>query len=340
MRTSLINKKTTIKLGVFFLLVVVLVAIFVFERSKKFIVGQDLFPQNIHEVVSMRSKWKEKIVSIGSLKFYEKLKDNYTTSNIQHGVAHVFGELLYEVDGLAGISVCDESFFYGCFHAFMAKAVAENGLDTLGEINLYCLEKFGMENGCQHGLGHAVMQYRGLDSLTQALEDCSKFEIGSESCMEGVFMEFNLPIVEGGGGVDVSVREVVNGDYYYPCFSVREDSREECFFELPRWWMRVENEDLVRVGQLCEAISLKDKSFCFRAVGQQIDLHKIEVIREGCDLMPSSYAKAQCLIGASWGVFSWPSRKMESLSVCDGLSDKEKEECPSIIEVELGHKKR
>ncbi len=340
MSTSLTNKKTTFKLVIFFLLAVVLVAIFVFEWRKKLIVEQAPFPQSIQEVVAVRSKWKEQIIREGSLKFYGKLKDNYMTSSIQHGVAHVFGELLYEVDGLAGVSVCDTSLFYGCFHAFMAKAVAENGLETLSEINLYCLEKFGMENGCQHGLGHAVMQYRGLDSLTQALEDCSKFEVGSGSCMEGVFMEFNLPIVEGAGGVEVTVREVINGDYYYPCFSVREDSRDECFFELPRWWMRVENEDLVKVGQLCERLTLKGKNNCFQAVGQQIDLHKIEVIREGCDLMPSSSARAQCLIGASWGVFSWPNRKMESITVCDGLSNKEKAECPSTIEIELGYKKR
>lgn len=334
------RKRIELKLGVLIFLVVLLTVTIFFDWNKRNVFEDVVFPESIKEVVSVRDSWREQIHREGSSNFYERLKDNYTKSTIQHSVAHVFGELLYEVDGLSGISVCDESFFYGCFHAFMARAVAENGLETLKEINEYCLKKFGVENGCQHGLGHAVVQYRGLNSLSQALEDCSKFEVGSGSCMEGAFMEFNLPTVEGAGGVDVSVREVVNGDYYYPCFSVREDSRDECFFELPRWWMRVEDEDLVKVGQLCERLSLKDKSFCFRAVGQQIDLHEIKVIREGCELMPSRYAKGQCLIGASWGVFSWPNRGVESLTVCDGLSEAEKEECPSITEVKLGHKKR
>ena len=334
-------RKTAFKVFCLVILFVLLFFLFAFQIELLRSQHSKVFPQTIQELVKQRDVWRGEMRQNGSLDFYNKLKDVYNYSGIQHAVAHLFGELLYELEGVDGVVVCDESFFYGCFHSFMSKAVAENGIEILGQINEYCLDKFGgRETGCQHGLGHAILQFRGLSNLSDALKDCDSFRIGSGSCKTGVFMEFNLPIIEGAGGVDVKVRELIDEDYYYPCYSVDEADVDECVLELPRWWMMLKNEDIKEIGLLCDGLPDEYKSYCFEAIGQQLDLHDVSVVRSGCDLMPNRSARVDCLVGGSWGVFSWPGRKDESLLVCEGLSDQERKKCPSIIEVELGYKNR
>lgn len=329
------------KLVHFSVLFFVCCLLFFYNYSRVARVGKlNIFPQTTDELIRVRADWKKQMINIGAADFYGLLKENYKESDVQHSAAHVFGELLYELEGLRSVYVCDDSFFYGCYHSFMSRAVAENGLSVLVEINNYCLDKFdGLETGCQHGLGHAILQYRGSDNLHLALDDCSSFVIGAGSCLTGVFMEYNLPVIEGTGGVDVDVRPV-NNDYYYPCFAIKDVYREECVFELPRWWMMLFNSDSNKAGGLCSSLSDKYRPICYEALGEQLILTDIPKIREGCLSLSDYQSVSHCLIGASWGVFSWPSRRVESLMVCDGLGDKEKQKCPTITEVELGRKNR
>ena len=61
--------------------------------------------------------WSSRIDEVGPELAYEELKKRYKDLEYpsQHTRIHVFGEVLYEKTGIAGTSVCDSAFGFGCY---------------------------------------------------------------------------------------------------------------------------------------------------------------------------------------------------------------------------------
>src|SRR3989344_1340484 len=57
-------------------------------------------------------KWKLEIQKKGTVPAYQKLVKEYNNEQleVQHFALHRFGELLYEISGIDGFKVCDESY--------------------------------------------------------------------------------------------------------------------------------------------------------------------------------------------------------------------------------------
>src|SRR6185436_7584448 len=111
--------------------------------------------------------WKEQIASEGGLSAYRdfsKIVANDPPSS-QHRQAHEFGGLLYKVEGIAALSVCDLQFSMGCFHEFLGQAISDQGISVIDTLAHECskLDQF-TQGGCFHGIGHGIQAWLGYES--------------------------------------------------------------------------------------------------------------------------------------------------------------------------------
>ena len=152
--------------------------------------------------------WQDRINSVGGALAYEEFKEfNYGTidsTNTRHAVAHEFGALLYQMEGLDALSVCDDAFFFGCHHAFLGEAISDHGVEAIHIMDEACNESF-TDSACQHGIGHGLVSYYGYDrdDLDKALEQCGTLtdKGPAAGCGGGVFMEYNFRTMANPGWI-------------------------------------------------------------------------------------------------------------------------------------------
>lgn len=226
---------------------------------------------------SSEKEWQARIATIGGRAAYKELERSvrFFDEGKKHTQAHFFGGALYEVDGLAGLSVCDTQFSYGCFHEFLGRAIADLGISSVRELNALCFQALG-SNGlsCQHGIGHGVQAFFGYTEpdLLEALDACADVAhidpIGG--CYSGVFMEYNFQTSLGEQAV---TRTSDNKDS--PCDVVVDRYRDACVFSQPQWWYQsivAPKEDpytFSSLGGYCESLARTSSEIeqCYRGIG-------------------------------------------------------------------------
>lgn len=286
---------------------------------------------NVSEIRSYLSKT---IDQLGPTQTYTHFKENVRLqdSGSQHVLAHIFGALLYEKAGIDGIGTCDAEFAFGCYHSFFGGAIADKGRAVVTSLDQACIKKFGpLGTGCQHGIGHGLMEYYGT-KLEQALADCLVTQkIILLGCSSGVFMEYNFPTLIGSDTATTSLRKLDQTNPYHPCTNVPDKFHKSCYFELPQWWYQVYERDDRVMGRLCQDIGdPSNRENCFRGLGNTIgprtnfDLGKGSQI---CKLMPSGEGSTLCLAGLSWSWFAEPSKRSISTQPCQELTGQNKEIC-------------
>lgn len=284
--------------------------------------------------------WSERLDSVGSEKAHSELKEKLASEDYprQHTIAHLFGTLLYEKTGTKGVSVCDQMFGFGCFHGFFARALSLEGEKAVAKMNEACFAKFGMASqGCQHGIGHGVIEYRGRNNLAQALEDCKMTTQTRKifGCTSGVFMEYNIPIIlsdEQAEDINITQRPYDKNNSYYPCNEVKEEFRESCYFEISQYWRQVFERDYKPVGELCQGVkSPYYKEVCFLGLGHVLapgtGYNTIEAIDE-CEVMPNREAEILCRAGSAWSFFGNLETRPDFKKLCEeGLTSTETALC-------------
>ncbi len=291
--------------------------------------------ESLDEIIQKRSLWEEEIRKSGASRFWQETTFEYEANYNRHTVAHIYGELLYKIYGLDGLQYCDEKFSYGCYHSFFANALAEAGTEIISDLDAVCVNKFGsVDSGCQHGIGHGILQYLGEARLNEALLLCEPMISRGESCLAGVFMEYNFPTeVAGLAGME-TVRAFDENKPYYPCEDVAKKFKGSCYYELPRFWDRVLASDFSKIGQLCEAVPEKDgaKEKCFKGTGDVVSLitnHNVEDTIARCAEMPTKSAEETCRVAAAWGFYaSIDEHKRNASKVCEGLREELMAQCP------------
>jgi hypothetical protein len=280
--------------------------------------------------------WTEIIEVSGSEKahflFLEFNKEQ--RSIVQHANAHDFGEALYSVSGTSGVSVCDDSFDYGCSHQFLLSAVGNEGLTVIHELDEACIDKFGYgEQSCQHGIGHGLVQYFGHVRINDALEACSTLQWQGQffGCQDGVFMEYSDPtIIEGltETGIDTSFSEE---DPYAPCNIVETRFRYACYLHQPQWWDRVSQLTHIEIESLCANLDPKYIDTCMEGIGlsaiheNRLDTKKA---RDVCEELVESRNQILCMAGAVWAVGDNDKKFNKEFSdFCDSLSGEERTFC-------------
>lgn len=125
-------------------------------------------------------------------------------SNIDtHLLGHVIGDMLYEQEGLAGMSLCTHDFRNACSHSIVIGALLEHGVSVFDDINDICRQAPGDSglsyNMCFHGFGHGVLAYTDYD-LEAAVALCERTGTAEHhyyefnECFGGVIMEIHAGI--------------------------------------------------------------------------------------------------------------------------------------------------
>lgn len=264
----------------------------------------------------------------------------------QHAQAHLFGEALFNNLGVDGISVCDNSFSYGCYHSFLGTAIHVKGLSVVPVLNDKCIEKLKSQAlGCQHGIGHGIMADLGYQfkDLTQALENCDKLPVNDPigGCTGGVFMEYNFQtmLVE-----KAKTRSFDAKNPHYPCSEVSQDYQPACYFWQGQWWANVLpgslEEKYQRLGLLCQEVSGKPlQGQCFlgagNTVGQFVNWDAKRAISLCQKILPYE-GQIMCRAGAAGSFMAEPKAQAQSLMLCSDLKDESKNRCLKTAKVSIG----
>ena len=236
-------------------------------------------------------KFEKDIRSVGGERAYNRLADAVAnlSADDQHEYGHLFGDALYKVEGLKGITVCDTRFSYGCFHQILSDAMITYGPSAVTMLDQKC--KAVLQDAylsCQHGLGHGIMVSIGLNKegydeahLKEALADCTKLPDDHPlgGCDGGVYMEYNLRTVANVELDQNNIRPMDKGDSYSPCDHLELNQQSTCYFWMPQWWalagalryaanQNLSDDQLYQsTGSLCQQVPKESSRTCYEGIG-------------------------------------------------------------------------
>lgn len=277
--------------------------------------------------------WERQIGEEGGGAAYQRYLTWALEADIQaqHALAHTMGGVLYRTLGTDGLSVCDDSFAFGCYHEFLGLAIHYEGLEVVDDLNDACMSDRMSSVACQHGIGHGILTYVGYDeaALRDALQKCTTFPGGNAimGCYGGVFMEYNLRTMLSLDGVGMRER---GEDVYYPCTILDETDRPACYHWLPQWWTATSEQTIedtyAEIGGWCRAVEeARERRQCFEGVGNMAVYWSDYVPDTAvtlCTLATDGEAAADrhCRSAAAKALFSIPATRPSAFDVCTGLS--------------------
>lgn len=282
--------------------------------------------------------FRELIQRIGAPEAYTLFRQEYEQApdfSGKHFAAHEFGQALYEEEGMEGIGVCDGSFGFGCYHSFFGAAIAEHGLVAARELDAACIRLFGLGGqGCQHGIGHGLIEYLGHQRIGDALAVCADLAWTNElfGCSSGVFMEYNFPtlIDEKGARSEIRVKQA-GEDYFFPCDDVTSGFRKQCILSQAEWWQRGARLEHFVMATLCSSLARdEEETICFKGIGNSAApalYFDQDDVRGVCEQMPSRRAFLECLAGAAWAFWDEGTYRDKALQMCRGLDGPQEKFC-------------
>lgn len=290
-----------------------------------------------------RAYWTKRIKDVGAEAAFRELKNKYINDSHgrRHTMTHLFGEILFNTQGVSGVTMCDNSNEFGCFHGFFTTAVRQKGESIIHELDQACLDKYGItDHGCQHGIGHGILEYYGSNRLVEALDLCSgltwKGDIGG--CGGGVFMEYNMPTLIGKDEVETGLRPMKDGQPYEPCDSLPKKYFNNCLYNQVQWWGQIYDHDFVKLGQLCSGRKdIEEQRVCYRGIGQiaaPTSNYSTEKTIQNCNLLPSDEAVILCRQQASWSTYASLPDAERAPFVCEGMGAEFRKGCVSSADVE------
>jgi hypothetical protein len=217
--------------------------------------------------------WEKRIRRDGALSAYNAFADSVSEVDASeaHRGAHLFGEALYAIQGVGGISTCDEQFMYGCLHQVVAEAILEDGPRVVYELGKKCAGDLQ----CLHGIGHGVVMWYGYeqDMLTEAFEACSKASPDNNfnGCVSGVFMEYNYPAFPQ--TKNTHLRPIPPHNYHEPCDTVPTEHAPLCYYWQVRLWKdsALEEKDntviISTISQRCALLHDDRRRGCMGGIG-------------------------------------------------------------------------
>lgn len=283
--------------------------------------------------------WQVRIKNEGGAAAYADFKREYASREFeeQHDTAHVIGGKLYEVEGIDALAVCDQSFAFGCYHGFFGRAVADKGAPIVPVLAQACKEKFGDNStGCEHGIGHGIMEHLGPDGLLQGLELCTQTKQKDKlfGCTSGLFMEYNTPI-DFVGGAHVTVRPLDPSNMQAPCNTiVPQEFRASCYFEIPLWWKDVLGDEYENIGNTCARAGTQgEREACWKGWGTVVAENvEYDAARAGslCALIDDAKGAGFCKLGVAMRFFGTQSEKRVGHLMCEQMSGALREECLAL----------
>ncbi|MEX0877515.1 MAG: hypothetical protein WDZ40_01470 [Candidatus Spechtbacterales bacterium] len=325
---------TVIKNRKIFIIILLVLAVFaeaVYLNSRDDAYDENITPEDVLNV----TVWESAIDKIGPNEAYTFFKQEVgeLDFSIQHLAAHQFGEALFKKQGVDGITVCDSSFAFGCYHQFFLSAISQHGIPIIEELDSVCIEKYTLWGlGCQHGIGHGLMEYFGEEGLAQALEACASLQWQEPflGCQDGVFMENNFPTFIGEDRASGGVREYNPGNPEFPCNTIKEKFQQACFFAQPNWLIQAGEYSLTEVADICINLTGKiNQRACLKGLGNYVGERSGGDIAEAvasCNIAISNNEENNvfCRAGVYWSYWKMDqhnSYRSMAQDACAGLSE-------------------
>jgi hypothetical protein len=284
-----------------------------------------------------------KIENKGFINAYKEIKKDANGSyEVGHLSLHIFGEELYEEEGVSGIAICDDSFGYGCYHGFLLRGFSDSGLDFIDEAESICVNDKNIKSvtACEHGMGHGILDYLGHDKLLQALKTCSRLSWKEKlyGCQDGIFMEYNFPSLIQGGEIRTGPREINVNEPYAPCNEISDDFSQACFFSLPQLWYTTISEDFSALGLLCDKVKDADeRRACYYGIGNIVPFSNnmdVDVSIDICNGMKSPEGNLGCRIFAARSYYSMPDLRQNYKKMCQSEAEEGvAAECLRVLEI-------
>ncbi|MBI5613356.1 hypothetical protein HY947_00355 [Candidatus Gottesmanbacteria bacterium] len=304
------------------------VSLFVFGTKKKAEVKKDEL-----YFKTFRKRAEGWIRTLGGEKAYKRVKEEFKENpNDSHGELHVFGELLYTIEGLTSFTVCDQDFGFGCYHGFMGQAIAEKGVDVAYTLDAECIKRHGPHGlGCFHGLGHGLGEYFGPNRINEQLKICKSLSWKGlyAGCQDGAIMEYHFPTSQTGIGTRQQLKIFQKDNPYDPCPTVEDMFKRACYYRLPSWWNELFH-DFDKIGDLCGAVDDNtERKSCFLGIGNafhpqyKINQSEIQVL---CKTAKKYTDGAYCYAGSRWALFVL-GRTDDASALCESLSEEDKVIC-------------
>lgn len=286
--------------------------------------------------------WRTTIDNTSPQTAYDLLVTVYAeeVGGTQHEYAHRFGALLYETLGPAAIELCDEQFFYGCYHEVIGQTLINEGVGSLAELVAAC----GPNLGCQHGVGHGVVAFHGYNevALARALPECDLVANPDviDGCLGGVFMEYNMRTMLGSDD-DHELRSFDAAAPLAPCADIAsEAARQSCFFWAPQWLLEVDyskpyRERFAWAGQLCREHAGAYVNRCFEGIGYNVNRYS-ELDASITTPQLCAYASktdseyADCIILAA-ADYAGGRFEEQAITWCNSLQTAHQERCLSTV---------
>lgn len=214
-------------------------------------------------------------------------KNREAPSDRQHLAAHAMGESLYAVLDVAGFAYCTKEFGFGCYHGFAGRAIADKGLMVVDSLNAACNAGGRSFVSCQHGIGHAILEYVGHERVEEAIAICLPIQKDSplfSGCVSGIFMEYYFPLTEGSRFPNK--RSYDPAHPYEPCDRIDAPYRNVCYFSLGQWFA-----ELGKKESTCADLSEPEAEICalgIRNVEAVNGAKSLEILQHFCALVPLS----------------------------------------------------
>lgn len=283
--------------------------------------------------------WTAQIKLHGTSEAYASFKERNqkATTLRQHFSAHVFGSLIAEEDGAKGVTVCDNTFNFGCYHGLFAQLIAEGGTSYIKMLDEACIKEFGTPGGCQHGIGHGIIEYVGYQNLEEALELCKNTtqHVPLIGCTSGVFMAYNTPLETSGDVLSTTIRDLDPKNPLAPCTEVKSEYQESCYYERGQWAFSRWNSDTSKMFAACNMLHGENRNLCFEGIGMlgtgyyNYDMEKIYAL---CSAFPRPDEVA-CTAGISWSFFADPLHRNGADAICNMGTVAEQETCLRLADL-------
>lgn len=227
------------------------------------------------ELRHLQKIWKQELAAKSADVVYANVRVEYAAAEsiVGHSIAHVFGETLYDVLGAKALSVCDNSFLFGCYHGVITRMIVQHGAGNIREVYAVCKSLPDEKSvvGCRHGIGHGLFEVYGSTRLVEALELCRLtgwhgYEAGF-GCPGGVFMEMNFPAWDG-VQQNRTARLLVTGREGEPCSALPREFRPACYYYQVQLWEWYTPGDFSLLGRRCGALQdSADARGCWMGIG-------------------------------------------------------------------------
>lgn len=247
-----------------------------------------------------------------------------------HLVAHIIGEVAYELYHEKALPFCQNDQLNGCSHGAILTAVSDVGFDGVKKMISYCKTLSAFKNHmCLHAAGHAFTAQADYD-VYAAIKMCDSLEgyeqQDMEHCYNGLFMENVLG--DHNGLTPPQHPYLSESDLLLPCNKVDEKYQSGCYLNQASWWYRVFKGDIKKTAGQCMQIPEDYQRECADSVGRIIStatLNNLILINTNCNYMKESLAD-KCKNGIAMSVFALSDENLP-FKICSMTSVNGKKEC-------------